>query len=71
LYQITQRSGTDARIVALLHWGFVVIGGLTAILFLAVGRAWKLPVLLLPLIVQFCWAIYVIHHARRANLSNW
>jgi UDP-GlcNAc:undecaprenyl-phosphate GlcNAc-1-phosphate transferase len=71
LYQIAQRGGLDARIVALLHWGFVVIGGLTAILFLLAPRVWRPPVLLLPLIVQFCWAGYVVQRARRANLSNW
>jgi UDP-GlcNAc:undecaprenyl-phosphate GlcNAc-1-phosphate transferase len=70
LYQIVQRAGMDARAVALIHWAFAVIGGLTAIGCLYAGH-WKLAVALLPLAVQIVWAAYVIIRARRVGLTNW
>jgi UDP-GlcNAc:undecaprenyl-phosphate GlcNAc-1-phosphate transferase len=71
LYQIAARAGVDPRLVALIHWAFVLIGGLTAIGFLLAGAGWKLPVLLLPVAVQLVWAAYVILAARRAKLTDW
>jgi UDP-GlcNAc:undecaprenyl-phosphate GlcNAc-1-phosphate transferase len=71
LYQVARRAGVDARIVALLHWAFVLIGGLTAIAFLAAGQGLKLPVAFLPLAVQLAWTAYVIRRAKRAKLGRW
>jgi UDP-GlcNAc:undecaprenyl-phosphate GlcNAc-1-phosphate transferase len=71
LYQIAQRSGLDAVWVTLLHWGFVLIGGLTAAGFLLAPRAWKLPIVLAPLLIQFIWADYVFRRARLAQLGKW
>jgi UDP-GlcNAc:undecaprenyl-phosphate GlcNAc-1-phosphate transferase len=71
LYQLAQRAGMPAWAVALIHWGFAVIGGLTAIAFLYVTGTAKLAVLLLPLIVQLIWLGYVVMRARRAKLTNW
>jgi len=71
LYQIAARAGVDPRLVAIIHWAFVLIGGLTAIGFLLAGAGWKLPVLLLPVAVQLVWAGYVILAARRAKLTDW
>jgi UDP-GlcNAc:undecaprenyl-phosphate GlcNAc-1-phosphate transferase len=70
LYQIAQRSGMDAGLVALLHWGFVLIGGATAAGFLLAPGRYKLPIALLPLAVQIIWAIYVMRRARRAGLGK-
>jgi UDP-GlcNAc:undecaprenyl-phosphate GlcNAc-1-phosphate transferase len=71
LYQVAARSGLDPRLVALIHWAFVLIGGLTAISFLLVAPGWKLPVLLFPVVVQLIWAAYVILAAKRAKLTDW
>jgi UDP-GlcNAc:undecaprenyl-phosphate GlcNAc-1-phosphate transferase len=71
LYQIAQRSGLDAIWVTLLHWAFVFIGGLTAAGFLLAPRAWKLPIVLAPLAVQFVWASYVFRRARLAGIGKW
>ena len=70
LYQIARRAGMDARAVAALHWAFAVIGGLTAIGFLAAPAPWKLPVVLLPFIVQFTWTFHVWRLARAAGLTG-
>jgi len=71
LYQIAQRSGVDARIVALIHWGFVLIGGATAAGFLLAPARLKLPIVLVPLVLQVIWAIYVTRRGRRAGLGKW
>jgi UDP-GlcNAc:undecaprenyl-phosphate GlcNAc-1-phosphate transferase len=71
LYQIAQRSGLDARVVTLLHWGFVVVGGMTAAGFLLCPREWKLPIVLVPLVVHLVWAGYVFRRAAQAGLEKW
>jgi UDP-GlcNAc:undecaprenyl-phosphate GlcNAc-1-phosphate transferase len=71
LYQIAQRSGIDARIVALLHWGFVLIGGAAAAGFLLSPDRDKLLVALAPLAVQIVWAGYVTWRARRVGVGKW
>ncbi len=71
LYQIAARSGVSPVAVSLIHWGFVGIGGVTAVGFLAAGAAWKLTILLLPVAVQLVWAGTVILLARRNKLTNW
>ncbi len=71
LYQVAQRAGVDARVVALAHWGFAALGGLTAIGFVAAGQGWKLPVALVPLAVQMGWAAYVVARVRVRDIGRW
>jgi UDP-GlcNAc:undecaprenyl-phosphate GlcNAc-1-phosphate transferase len=71
LYQLAQRAGVPASAVALIHWGFAVVGGLSAMAFLAASGSIKLAVLGLPLILQFLWLGYVVARARRVKLTNW
>jgi UDP-GlcNAc:undecaprenyl-phosphate GlcNAc-1-phosphate transferase len=71
LYQIAQRSGLDFRVIALLHWLFVLIGGMTAAGFLLGPRGWKLPIVLAPLAIQLVWMTYVLRRARRADIGAW
>jgi UDP-GlcNAc:undecaprenyl-phosphate GlcNAc-1-phosphate transferase len=71
LYQVVRRAGLDARIVALLHWGFVIVGGITAALFLVLPPAFKLPVVLIPVLVQLAWTGYVVRRAAAAGLGRW
>ena len=71
LYQVVRRAGLDARIVALLHWGFAILGGAVAIAFLRLPSAWKLPAALLPLATQLAWTLYVIRRTRQFGLGRW
>ncbi|HQT63693.1 MAG TPA: MraY family glycosyltransferase [Acidocella sp.] len=71
LYQLAQRTGMDARLVAILHWCFASLGGLTAIAFLCAASIWRLPILVLPFLVQCAWLWFVVTRARRANLPHW
>jgi len=71
LYQVAHRSGMDATVITLLHWGFVLWGGLCCWLFIATqGSAKPLPVLLV-LPPQLAWAAFVTFRARRALLGRW
>jgi UDP-GlcNAc:undecaprenyl-phosphate GlcNAc-1-phosphate transferase len=71
LYQLAQRAGMDARLVALIHWGFAALGGLVALVFLGAPQ----PLLplgpLLLLAVQGGWAVYVIRRARASAIGEW
>jgi UDP-GlcNAc:undecaprenyl-phosphate GlcNAc-1-phosphate transferase len=71
LYQVVRRAGLDAQLVALWHWGFTVIGGLTAIGFLAAPTLVKPLVLVPAMLVQLSWTGYVVQRARRAKLGKW
>lgn len=71
LYQVARRAGMDARAVALLHWGFAALGGITALAFLAAPSALRPAMGLLPLAVQLVWTRYVIRRARIARLDRW
>ncbi|MBB5373577.1 glycosyltransferase family 4 protein [Acidocella aromatica] len=71
LYQVARRAGMDSRGVAVLHWGFAALGGITALAFLAAPSALRPAMGLLPLAVQLVWTRYVIRRARIARLDRW
>jgi UDP-GlcNAc:undecaprenyl-phosphate GlcNAc-1-phosphate transferase len=71
LYQIAHRSGMSPVVVALIHWGFALFGGLCCLLFVDQPRAMKPLVALLPLLPQLVWTWYVIRRARAAGLGRW
>ena len=71
LYQVAQRAGMDARLIAAIHWSFAAMGGLVILGFLAAPTALKPPILLLVLVPQAVWLIYVAGLARRSNLGRW
>jgi UDP-GlcNAc:undecaprenyl-phosphate GlcNAc-1-phosphate transferase len=71
LYQVAARAGVPAWLVAVIHWGFAVVGGSTAIGFLCATGAWKLPILLAPVSIQLVWAGLVVSLARRIRLTDW
>ena len=71
LYQVVRRAGMDARAVSVVHWVFALIGGVTAIAFLCSPSVAKLPILLVPLIVQLGWTAYVIRRTRSVKLGKW
>ena len=71
LYQIAHRSGVPAPAVALIHWGFAVLGGLCCVLFIAVPWPVKPYVLLLPVAPQLAWLWFVARRAQVAGLGRW
>ncbi|MDE2199960.1 MAG: undecaprenyl/decaprenyl-phosphate alpha-N-acetylglucosaminyl 1-phosphate transferase [Rhodospirillales bacterium] len=71
LYQVAQRAGMDARLVAMLHWGFAALGGLDAIAFIHAPSPWKPVVLALLVLPQLAWLGAVLRLARRAALGRW
>lgn len=71
LYQVVCRAGLPAPYVALIHWLFVIIGGLSAIAFISVPEEDRLWIGLFPLGIQIIWTLYVSHRAHRAGLKHW
>ena len=71
LYQVAQRSGMDARLVALAHWGFAGLGGLACLAFIAAPPPLK-PVLPIALLLpQLAWTLFVAARARQAGIGRW
>jgi len=71
LYQIAHRSGVDATAITLVHWGFVLWGGLCCLLFVAAVGSVKPLLVLLVIPPQLAWAAFVTFRARRALLGTW
>ena len=71
LYQIAHRSGMSPTVVALVHWGFAVFGGLCCLLFIDQPRTVKPLVALLPLLPQLAWTCYVVRRSRAVALGRW
>ncbi len=71
LYQVVRRAGMDARLVAIIHWLFAVLGGVTAIAFISTPSVPRLWIGLVPLAVQILWTLYVSARARRAGIGRW
>ena len=71
LYQVAQRSGLDARWVAVVHWGFAALGGAVCIAFVPIGGEWRVALPLLLLLPQAVWLAMVVRLARRAKLGRW
>ena len=64
LYQVAQRSGVGAPLIAILHWSFVAWGALCATL----PVVWAGPLVVAP---QLAWVTYVIARSRQAGLRSW
>ena len=71
LYQVAQRSGLDARLVAILYWGFAAFGGLWCLGFVAAPSRLKPVLPLLLLVPQLAWLGVVVLRARRAGIVRW
>ena len=71
LYQVAQRSGVDARWVAVTHWGFAALGGIVCIAFVHAPSSLKPVLPLLLLIPQLVWLGVVTARARRAGIGRW
>ncbi len=71
LYQIAHRSGMDARLITLVQWGFAVLGGVVAMVFVASPPQIKPALPLLLLLPQMAWLAYVMLRARAVDLGAW
>ena len=71
LYQVAQRSGMPAWLVAVVHWGFAAIGGVVCLAFIAAPSAHKPSLVLAPLVPQVLWLAYVAIRARKAAIGAW
>jgi len=71
LYQVAQRAGLDARVVAAVHWGFAALGGLCALAFVAAPPLLRPIAPSLVLLPQLVWTAYVVRLARRARIGAW
>ena len=71
LYQVAHRAGLPAPSVTLVHWGFVLWGGLCCWLFLAASGGAKALAPLLVLPPQLLWTAWVVRRARRAGIDRW
>ena len=71
LYQLGQRSGLDASLIAVLHWGFAGLGGIAGIGLIALPEALRPLAPFALLAPQIWWTFYVLHRARRAPIGAW
>ncbi len=71
LYQIAQRSGVPAPMVALAHWGFAAYGGVCCLAFIAAPTPLKPFVPGLTVLPQIPWTGYVLVRSRQAGLTRW
>lgn len=71
LYQVVCRAGMPASHVAIIHWLFAILGGVTSIAFINLQAGDRFWIGFLPLAVQIVWTIYVIRRARKAGLTSW
>lgn len=71
LYQIVYRAGMPAPYVTMVHWLFVILGGITAIIFAFAPQQHHRLIGFLPVIIQLIWTIYVIYRARKAGIPYW
>lgn len=71
LYQVVRRAGMKATYVAMIHWVFVVVGGVTAIIFLNTAPDNRLWIAFIPVIIQIIWTFYVIKRAHDAKMTSW
>jgi UDP-GlcNAc:undecaprenyl-phosphate GlcNAc-1-phosphate transferase len=71
LYQVAQRAGVPAPLVASVHWGFAVFGGGCCLLFIAAPSSLKPYVPALTLLPQLPWVALVRTRSRAAGLTRW
>jgi UDP-GlcNAc:undecaprenyl-phosphate/decaprenyl-phosphate GlcNAc-1-phosphate transferase len=71
LYQVAERAGVPAPVVALVHWGFAVLGGLACLGFIAAHSALKPGFPLALVLPQLAWLAYVAYRAHRAGITRW
>lgn len=69
LYQIAHRSGVSAVRVTLIHYGFVLWGGLCGLAFLASTGLSKPLCVTAVMLPQLAWTAYVMRRGRR--LESW
>jgi UDP-GlcNAc:undecaprenyl-phosphate/decaprenyl-phosphate GlcNAc-1-phosphate transferase len=71
LYQMAQRSGLSATRVTLIHWGFVLWGGVCCLGVVTAAPLWKPFWAFMVVPPQFVWLGWVVRQVRRAGLTRW
>jgi UDP-GlcNAc:undecaprenyl-phosphate/decaprenyl-phosphate GlcNAc-1-phosphate transferase len=71
LYQVAQRSGVPGVSVALIYWGFTVLGGICAFVFLGAPSSAKPLIPLLLVLPQLAWLGFVVYRSHIAHLGRW
>lgn len=71
LYQLAQRSGMDARLIAMLHWGFTGLGGIAVFALMALPESARPLAPLALLVPQIWWTLFVLQRARHAPIGAW
>jgi UDP-GlcNAc:undecaprenyl-phosphate GlcNAc-1-phosphate transferase len=69
LYQMAQRSGLGVRVVAGVHWGFVLAHGALVWLFVELPVGTKPLVVLPALALQGAWLAYVLRRMKRTGIT--
>ncbi len=70
LYQVAQRTGVPASVVALIHWGFAICGGGCCLLFIAAPPPFKPFIPALTLLPQAAWVAVVHTRSRISGLTR-
>ena len=71
LYQVANRAGVPAVWVTLVHWGFVVWGGVCCLVFLGANGLARAAAPLLVAPVQVGWTLFVVWRAARQPVGRW
>ncbi|MBO0710738.1 MAG: undecaprenyl/decaprenyl-phosphate alpha-N-acetylglucosaminyl 1-phosphate transferase [Acetobacteraceae bacterium] len=71
VYQLAERAGIPAPVVAMVHWGFAAFGGACCLLFVHSPSIYKPLVPLLVLLPQTAWLIVVSRQASRTAIGAW
>lgn len=71
VYQVAERAGIPAALIAIVHWGFAAVGGVCSLVFIQAPSAWKPYVPLLTLLPQLVWLWIVRRRAARAGIRAW
>ena len=71
LYQVANRAGVPAVHVALIHWAFVLWGGLCVDVFLRATGLGRAAAPLLVLAPQLLWTGWVFRRAARKAIGRW
>ena len=71
LYQVAHRAGMDARLIAIVYWGFAIFGGAMVVVFTHLNGNAKIAVAFAPFLPFLVWLGVVDAMAKRAGITTW